>query len=195
MEVSLDQLGASAVDRSDFESSARIEEFARLLGEVQRPLLVYLVGLLHDHNAADDVLQETNLVLWREFESFTPGTNFTAWACRIAFNRMRAWRKNQRRERLRFSDGFLDAVAEELDGRASDIAGRLAALEDCVRELPDHHRQLVRHRYLDRRSIDDIAARTARSADSVYRMLARIRSALVNCIHRKMALRESNEHS
>ena len=51
------------------------------------------MSVLPNRTDVDDLLQETNLVLWREFESFEIGTNFTAWAYRIAHNQVLAWRK------------------------------------------------------------------------------------------------------
>ncbi|MFN7134755.1 MAG: guanylate kinase, partial [Myxococcales bacterium] len=49
---------------------------------------------------SEEVIQETNLVLWREFDRFQEGTNFAAWACRVALNQVLAWRKKRQRDRL-----------------------------------------------------------------------------------------------
>ena len=160
----------------------RIEEFVRLLGENQHRIFVYLMSMMHDRAAVEDVQQETNLVLWREFESFEPNSNFAAWSCRVAFNQMRAWRKKQQRDRLVFSDSFLEALAAELDSRAGTIDRRLGALEKCLERLPDHHRELIRYRYNFGNAIDEIAVRMNRGPDAVYRLLSRVRCSLSECI-------------
>ena len=172
---------------------ARMDEFARLLGGAQRRLFLYLTGLLGDRTAAEDVLQETNLVLWREFERFEPGTNFTAWSCRVAFNQVRAHRTKRGRDRLVFSDAFLGAVDEELTREADRLAERRAALAACLNRLPEHHRELVRHRYADDAATDALAARLGKSPAAVLRMLSRVRRALHECVTRTLGDRMSGE--
>ena len=168
-------------------SPDQVEEFVKLLGENQRRLYIYLMTLMNDRSNVDDVLQETNLVIWREFETFELGTNFTAWACRIAYNQMLAWRKKQQRDRLQFSDAFLQAVSEELDVNSDYLEQRSKRLANCLERLPDHQRQLIRYRYTSGDAVAEIADRTKRSTDAVYRMLSRIRHILHECITRSLA--------
>lgn len=161
---------------------SRIEEFVRLLGENQHRIFVYLMSMMRDRAAVEDVQQETNLVLWREFGSFEPSSNFAAWSCRVAFNQMRAWRKKQQRDRLVFSDSFLESLSAELDSQAEDLDRRLIALEKCLERLPEHHRTLIRYRYNFGNAIDEIAERMNRGPDAVYRLLSRVRCNLSECI-------------
>lgn len=165
----------------------RIDEFVQLLAQNQRRLLVYLTSLMHDRDAVNDVLQETNLVLWREFKKFEIGTSFTAWSCRIAYNQMLAWRKKQQRDRLQFSEEFLRVVSHELDAESDRLDQRMTALVQCMKSLPDHHRELIRHRYTDGRAIEEIAFQANRSVEAVYRMLSRIRHTLHDCATRTIA--------
>lgn len=164
----------------------RTEEFVRLLGHTRRHRFAYLMSLMNDRNDVEEVLQETDLVLWRKFDDFELGTNFTAWSCRVAFNQMRAWRQKQHRSRLQFSNEFLDAVATHLDTQTERYDQRLETLRACVRSLPDRHQQLIQQRYTDGDKIESIAARTGRSLDAIYRMLSRIRDSLRDCVSRKM---------
>lgn len=167
--------------------NARIEEFVRLLGENQHRIFVYLMSMMQDRVAVEDVQQETNLVLWREFESFEPSSNFAAWSCRVAFNQMRSWRKKQQRDRLVFSDSFLDALSAELDSKVTSLDGRLDALERCLEKLPSHHRELIRHRYSVGSAIEEIAERMDRKPDAIYRLLSRVRCSLQECVQGTLA--------
>ena len=169
-------------DPTGSKKECRIEEFVRLLGENQHRIFVYLMSMMRDRAAVEDVQQETNLVLWREFESFEPNSNFAAWSCRVAFNQMRAWRKKQQRDRLVFSDSFLAALAAELDSQTSSFDRRLGALEKCLERLPDRHRELIRYRYNFGNAIDEIAVRMKRGPDAIYRLLSRVRCSLSECI-------------
>lgn len=158
------------------------EQFIRLLGENHRQLYLYVASLVPNRTDADDILQQTNLVLWREFEHFEAGSNFTAWACRVALNQVLCWRKRRQRDRLVFSEEFFEAVAEELSSDMARLDERRQALTACIEKLPTHHRDLIRSRYGDGRPVEAIAADVGRTVEAVYRMLSRIRQALHECV-------------
>lgn len=164
----------------------RAEEFVRLLGQNQRRLMIYVMSLVPRWADAEEVLQETNLVLWREFGGFRPGSNFAAWACRVALNRVLAWRKRQKRDRLEFSAEFLEAVAEEISAEAERLEERSRLLARCIEKLPARQRAMLRARYTEGRAIDAIAREAGRSADAVYRALSRVRQALHHCVSRAL---------
>ena len=170
----------------DSNKAHRIEEFVRLLGENQHRIFVYMMSVMHDRSAVEDVQQETNLVLWREFDSFEPNSNFAAWSCRVAFNQMRAWRKKQQRDRLVFSDAFIEALSNEINSRSLSIDSRLDALTKCLEKLPIHHRQLIQYRYNYGNAIGEIAEQMNRGPDAIYRLLSRIRYSLLECVNVSM---------
>jgi RNA polymerase sigma-70 factor (ECF subfamily) len=161
-------------------------EFLVLFAKHQRTILLYLTSLLPTQTDVDDVFQETSLVLWREFENFRLGSNFGAWACAIAFNQVRAWRTRQSRESLVFSDMFLQSISDELIDSAGYLEERSQALQKCIECLPEHHRELIRHRYDSGHSIELIAEQAQRSTVSVYRMLSRIRESLHECVSKRL---------
>ncbi|MCG8653075.1 MAG: sigma-70 family RNA polymerase sigma factor, partial [Pirellulales bacterium] len=153
----------------------KMDQFVKLFATHQRTVYLYLRSMLPTQNDVDDVFQETSLTLWREFHRYQLGTNFGAWACTIAFNRVRAWRTKRSRETLVFSEAFLSTVSDELIDRSDYYEERVDALNRCVEKLPPHHRELLRHRYRDQRPVDVIAEQVQRSTDAVYRMLSRVR--------------------
>src|SRR4051794_3348950 len=114
------------------EPASRVDEFVRLLGQHQRRIYLYVASLVPRPGDAEEVLQETNLVLWREFGQFQSGTNFAAWACKVAFHQVLAWRKKRQRDRLEFSDEFLAAVAREAEAADEVLESRSRALAGCI---------------------------------------------------------------
>lgn len=162
--------------------AGRMEEFAALYGAHQRAVVLYLSSLLPTQADVDDVLQESSVVLWREFSSFQSGTNFRAWAFRVAFNQVRAWRKRQQRDRLLFSEEFLSAIAEELNAEHEYLDRRLQLMTQCIENLPPRHRELLSLRYHHGLSVDLLAEKFGKSIDAVYRLLSRIRTAVHHCI-------------
>jgi RNA polymerase sigma-70 factor (ECF subfamily) len=91
-------------------AGCEIERFVRLLALCQRRIFVYAMSLLHDPDDAEDVLQETNLVLWKKFKEYEPGTDFARWASRIAYHEALRVRRKKGRSRQRFSDDFIETT-------------------------------------------------------------------------------------
>lgn len=172
-------------------SPARMDEFVRLLAAHQRRIYLYVHSLVYDANDAEEVLQETHLVLWREFGRFQPGTNFAAWACKVAMYQVLAWRKRRKRDRRSsgadFSDEFLETVAAETVERGDALEDRTEALAGCLEKLPPRHRQLLQERYADGMDIEAIADRQSRTTEAVYRALSRVRATLHECVSRSLA--------
>ena len=163
------------------------EEFIQLFSQNQRRVYGYIRSLVRADHDADDIFQETNMVLWRKCGDFTPGTNFTAWAFRIAKFQVLAHLKRRKRDRLRFDGDLIDLLAADAVDKAVEGDGRHRALEECVEELPDHNRALIEMRYQPDARVDEIAKRLERSASSVSVTLHRIRRALLNCIEKRLA--------
>lgn len=178
-------LECEASDREP-NSASRMDDFLRLFNAHRRQILVYLATLLPSQADVDDVFQETSMVLWREFHEFKPGTIFAAWACAIAFNRVRAWRSRRNRDQLVFSDSMLQLISEQLLTHSDYYQERLQALDGCIASLRVHHRDLLNNRYQSGMSIEAIAEKSQRTPTAVYRMLSRIRQTLYECVERKI---------
>jgi RNA polymerase sigma-70 factor, ECF subfamily len=162
-------------------------QFVRLITRYERLVYGYILGMVPNWADADEILQETNIRLWEEFEKFVPGTNFAAWAIRVAHFQVLTWRKQTDRRRLVFGHDVIEAIAEEPSWADDSFESRQQALVACVGELPARSRDLLRQCYAQGGTIKDVAARSNRSAGSVYKALERIRELLHSCIEHKLA--------
>ncbi len=100
----------SLMDDSQIEAE-RKHQFAELLREHHRDLFNFIFSLVHHHADAEDVFQQTTLVLWRKFDDFVIGTNFPAWATRVAHLTARDFVRSRRRYVPSFSDELLESIA------------------------------------------------------------------------------------
>lgn len=164
-----------------------VDLYIRLLGQHQRRIMSYVVSLVPNWGDAEDILQETHMVLWREFSKFEPGTNFAAWACKIAFHQVLAFRKKRQRDRLQFSEEFLEAVAKEAQESADRLEQRHQLLARCVEKLQKPHREILNLRYSEGFSNEKVAEQVGRTAGACYRVLSRIRRTLHECVNRSLA--------
>lgn len=163
--------------------------FTSQLVAVQRRLYSYILTLVPSLSDADDVLQESNSVLLRKRDEYTPGTEFGAWACRVAYFEVLSYRRRKLRERghvLFTSDTLLDDLAGEAAHRYSDDETvPIARLEHCMDKLDPMHRELLQLRYRKKQSSDRIAADMGRSPSAIRQLLYRIRTQLLTCIQRE----------
>lgn len=162
------------------------EEFVFLLARHERLLGAYVMTMVPHPQDADDILQEAKVVMWRSFAKFQPGTNFGAWARKVAFHQVLAYRKRKHRDRLDFSEDFLRTVADEAEASADRLEQRERLLHDCVGKLPADHRDALHLRYHEGLSLEDMAARLDRTVGALYRLLSRVRQTLHECVTKSL---------
>ena len=159
-------------------------DFVDLMTQHQGRLYGYLLSLSADPDAANDILQEANIVLWKQWRQFQSGSNFTAWAFRIAHFQFMAYRQRQLRDKTLFSDDLLSTLASEAREVDQWHEERSAALEKCLERMPDRSREAIRLRYADELKVSDMAEILQRSANAVYQILFRARQWLIECVQK-----------
>ncbi len=166
------------------------EEFIELLTGAQSPVFGYILSLCHNHAKAQDILQETNVTLWRKASDFEPGSNFIAWACRTAYFHALNHRRKASREQLVFDEDILDYLAERQEERASGTQDRVTILRGCLEKLPADQRSLIDQRYEPGASVQEMAREAGKSVGSVSQALFRIRATLQRCVEKQIQREE-----
>jgi RNA polymerase sigma-70 factor (ECF subfamily) len=166
------------------EPSEHNEQVVQLLIGVQRPLHAYILTLLPNRDAAGDVLQETNLVLWRKSGQFDIGTNFFAWACRIAEFQVRAWVRDKNRDPLELEEDLLKTLAHEASEEVPALTDQHNLLQRCIGKLSDRDQDLLKQRYSQGASVKQLAATGGKTVNAISRALYRIRGLLLDCVNR-----------
>lgn len=158
----------------------------RLVTEIARAqpgLRAFLRTLLPCPGDADDVLQNTNLVLWQKRAEYDAQRPFGPWARRMAYFQTLAFLKSRSRAReSSFSEELLEHLAADSDHAMDTLERRLKALGQCLARLPEPERALVSARYEAGASVRDMAAASDRSADALSMHLFRLRKRLAECI-------------
>jgi RNA polymerase sigma-70 factor (ECF subfamily) len=165
----------------------REERFLKLFLAHERRIFGFLLALVPDWSAAEDLFQETSVVLWRKLDQFAPGTDFAAWALSIARYQVLDYRKKQRRDRVLFSDRTIELLADEMAVLGRDADARRDALEICLTKLKQQDRELIHLRYQPGATTQGVADRVGHSIQAVYKALNRIHGQLLLCIRRTLA--------
>src|SRR6266481_4610875 len=112
---------------SNNETESR-KRLMALMTQHQRRIFAYIYTLVPNRYDAEDLLQETSLVICEKFDQFEPGTDFVAWACQIAYWRIRYSRQKFARCKVVFDQEVLDAVAQTAETMIEELDERHEAL-------------------------------------------------------------------
>lgn len=171
-------------DRDD----AGLDSFVRQLMESQRSLNAYLVASLGNYNDAEEVLQRTNLALWRKAREFRPEAEFMPWAVAVARYEVLAFYRDRSRDRHVFSEDLAITMLDTAEKRLPEFTLRHDALRKCILELPAASRDMLRLRYEDGETLLHISQQLDRTTNGIKFALARIRKRLAKCISRRIKL-------
>ena len=157
-------------------------QFLRLFVAHQKSIYAYILAMVHDYLDAEDILQETSVVLWQKFRKYQQGTDFTAWAITIARYQVLKYIKLRTRSKVQFNDTLLSAIEDSMAIQLPDVDRRLQALRNCRRKLPEQDRMLIEMKYDRGIPFKKIAENTGKSMHAIYKKMSRIQDALLKCI-------------
>ncbi len=164
------------------------ERFVQQIAEHQNRIYGYVFSMLGDHTAASDVVQETNLVLWRKKDQFQSTAAFLPWAFAIARMQVLAHVRDRGRQRCLLDAELIEMIADESQQQSEKFDGVQAALRICLNELSAKNRELIQARYFDAVSIADVAKMSQRGVSDIKVSLLRLRRKLRDCVQRRMEM-------
>jgi len=159
-----------------------------LMTQHQRRIFSYIYTLVPNRHNAEDILQETSLVICEKFADFEQGTDFVAWACQIAYWEVRRARQKFARSKVVFDQDVVDAIAETSGVMAEEVSQRHEALAQCLQKLHPRDRELVLTRYEPGSGVEEAAQRSGRSLEAAYKALGRIRKLLLDCVSQRISM-------
>ncbi|MFN0198274.1 MAG: sigma-70 family RNA polymerase sigma factor [Planctomycetaceae bacterium] len=162
-------------------------EFVQLFTKCQRRLYLHILAQVGHPVDADEILQETNVVIWKKYQQFVPGSHFLAWVCQISHYEILKHRERHRKDRHMFSSDFVNAVAKESLSSMDELEHRRMVMLECLERLRAQDKELIQNRYLTGENGKTVAAKFGRPVNAVYQSLSRIRRTLLDCISRRFA--------
>lgn len=145
----------------------------------------FIVSLMGDFAAAEDVLQETFLVIQQKATEFDLKSNFVAWAFQIARYQVMKAQGQHRRAADRFSDEVLETLAASAPEQGLDES-KLAVLPRCLDRLAPQARRIVDLFYEHEHKPQEIARLVNWTPPAVSVALSRARRFLRECIEQQL---------
>lgn len=164
-------------------------DFVTQITKCQRHLHAFILSMVWNPAEADDVLQETNLVLWEKVAEFDASRPFLPWAMRFAQFQAMAWLKRHHRQTQRFifDDDLAKLLADEAAMDEPAFDARRVALASCFQKLRPEQRELIARRYEPEGSVNAMAEAAGTTAKAISDRLRRIRRSLLECIEKTLA--------
>ncbi len=163
-------------------------DFLALLVKCEPALRAYARGLVPDLDSVDEALQEASVTMWKKRGQLQSADGFVPWARVILrFKCMRQLEKLRARRPL-LSDEMLETLAERGLGRSADeVTDRERALQTCLNQFSAEHQQLLLAPHRSTTSVVNLAASLGKSPNALYKLLARLREQLTQCIQLRIA--------
>lgn len=165
--------------------------FDELLARTQSKLFTYIMFVVHDHDVADDIFQETfvKVITKLQHGQYTDSGKFQFWLTRIAHNCIMDWYRQQQSRHIVEPNQENDlqnlSGASIMDSfRESEMVNEqvLVDVKRIMDALPATQREVVYMRFFQELSFKEIAELTNVSINTA---LGRMRYAMINM--RRMA--------
>jgi RNA polymerase sigma-70 factor (ECF subfamily) len=164
--------------------------FLQLLMANHKRIYAFILGMVPNYQDAEDLFQETILVMWSKFDQFQQGTSFASWGATVAKYQILNARRKKTIKNLQFSPHIQKMIMEKSESFSEQVDARMQALRYCIGKLNSRDYELVKMRYEKEQDVKDIAVGLGRSMQSIYKRLARIHDVLLQCVRRTLGWEE-----
>ncbi len=162
---------------------------ASMMEAHEAPVFAYCMRMLRDRELAEDVAQQVFTEAHRDIDRFRRESSLRTWLIGIAHHRCGDAIKSKNR-RISKIDLDLEAVTDTLDPASApteqlDHERMVAALGECLHELPANIRETVLLRFLADMTYEEMAKVLGMKADTLCVRVARALPLLKRCLERK----------
>ena len=148
--------------------------------------MAYARSLLGNYTAAEDAVQEGFLVVIKKFDQFQEGTSMIKW-CRSIVRVVILRMNQQRRREQTLADCLLeDAIDGAFDefqtARHDDTEAWQQALRRCLERVPQRAHSILKARFVDEMSYQQIGKRLGMTLEAVRKALFRYKKQVRSCV-------------
>jgi len=159
--------------------------------EYRAELTAYARSVLCNYTEAEDVVQEAMLVVVRKFDLFQQGTSMLAWCrsiVRLEVLRIKQQRQRERSLAERLLDDAVDAAFDEFQTarRRDEVESWREVLGHCLEKVPKRGRQVLKARFVDELSYQQIGERVDMTLEAVRKSLFRLKKQVRSCVETNM---------
>lgn len=164
------------------------DEFVRLIMANEGRLFGLVRALLPGCEDVEDIVQEVVTLMWEKLDEFEKGTNFSAWACRIAHFKVLEYRRTKNRRSRCLNEQVVEQLVTDTGNLWYELEYRSQALDECIASLTKSDRELILFRFRSKGTLKETARQVGRSEVTVRLWIRRILKRLESCIQRRFEM-------
>lgn len=144
--------------------------------------------VVRDAHAAEDIFQNVALKAMTREVSFETEGALMSWAFITARREGIDWLRRHQRETACLDAEILELMEHEWQSEAAYPAGsKVEALQACLESAPESSRRLLKLRYFDGYSCEEVAEQMGIGLNAIYKRVSRLHESLKKCIEGKLS--------
>lgn len=170
--------------------------FAELMQRYKKPVYHMILKMVRNVDDAEDLTIEAFAKAFKNLKKFNPEFTFSTWLFRIATNNCIDFIRKKKLDTMSISNTFKDDHGDSVDIDIKDVnlnpqeeaikSEKVEIIQTIVTKLPAKYQVLVKLRYFEELSYEEIAAELDAPLGTVKAQLHRARELLFDLIkHRK----------
>ena len=138
------------------QPQSKEKAFRSLLSNYQERLYYHVRRYVHNHEDANDILQNTFIKTWNGIEQFHGNSALYTWLYRIASNEAITFINKQKKLNITHLEHIVVVQRGSTDGLDAEVMTK--KLQHAIDTLPDKQKQVFIMRYYDELAYEEIAA-------------------------------------
>jgi len=144
--------------------------------------------VVRDTHASEDIFQNVALKAMTREVNFESEAALMSWAFITARREGIDWLRRHQRETFCLDAEILELLEREWQSEAAHPAGaKVEALQDCLAAAPESARRLLKLRYFDGYTCEEVAEQMGLGLNAIYKRISRLHESLKECIEGKLS--------
>ena len=146
--------------------------------------------VVRDAHAAEDIFQNVVIKAMTREVTFDSESALLSWAFITARREGIDWSQRRRRETDALSAEVVALLEQEWQATPAQPAGaKIEAMQDCLAAVPEDSRRLLKLRYFEGFSCEEVADQMGIGLCAIYKRLSRLHLSLRQCVEGKLEAR------
>jgi RNA polymerase sigma-70 factor (ECF subfamily) len=186
--------------KQDFKLVERAKEddqkaFAELMKRYRKPVFHLILKMVRNNDDAEDLTIEAFAKAFRNLSKFNPEFTFSTWLFRIATNNCIDFLRKKKLNTFSIDNAYKDDNGDEVSMDIKDVnlnpqeetikTEKIEIVKGIVTKLPLKYQVLVRLRYFDELSYEEIAGELSAPLGTVKAQLHRARELMYDLVKHK----------
>lgn len=168
------------------------EVYKELFIRYRKKLLAYIFHLIGNKDETEDILQNVFSKTYKNIGNFDTSRNFSSWICRIAHNEAVNFLK-RKSKRYTVSWDDISTSKDKLDIATNDelLEDKWShqeinqEIDEAIRKLPNKYQQILKLRYFQELSYEDISVILKKPVNTVGTLINRAKKKLLEVVKKQ----------